>query len=658
MRKNYPTGNGGHQQEQATPGNRRGFARTTVGLILADLTTMRSRLLQQCKRPDYLFSSPWLLAAAGGLLIMIVVTFAFHNLRLEERLMTNAMLQKASTLTRVLHSGARASFLNDLRKDYWNNESWFVHVQRVIDHLAEDPDLLFFMVVDENGKIIAHNNHARIGKVAVIPELRETGQVEEGPSQIIFTLRETKEFGRVFETVRPLSLVFPSILPLPVRPLAKGQSPLFFHTPSGAPHPLFRLLPDSPQKGNPHFVVIGLDTKEFDRTLRRLRMQIFMLSLAMLFVGLGGWFSLSAVQGFRVSQKTLDDMQAFTSLLIAKLPVGVIATDVRGYITTWNQTLSHLTGVKRHDATGRLPQEVLPEELSVFFAHKAGGDTIKEGQQVSVRLTLAERRYELVCYPLTIFDSHSQYLGRVLLISDVTEIRGLEQRMRENERLAAVGRMAGGVAHEVRNPLSSIKGLALLLKNKFPMGSREQATAELLIQETERMNRTITEMLSFTRPSALNLTRIDIDHLLGKSMSLIRAEALENKIETTLTVQPGLQPVLGDVDRLQQVLMNVLINAMQAMDKGGRLIITLKNLDEAGGVELKIRDTGPGIDPDLLPQVFYPYFTTKQAGTGLGLAISQKIIADHGGSIELESELGSGTTVIIQLPQWRQEEQA
>ncbi|MGD9950535.1 MAG: ATP-binding protein, partial [Desulfobulbus sp.] len=100
------------------------------------------------------------------------------------------------------------------------------------------------------------------------------------------------------------------------------------------------------------------------------------------------------------------------------------------------------------------------------------------------------------------------------------------------------------------------------------------------------------------------------------------------------------------------------INGIQAMEKGGRLAITLKNRDEAGEVELKIRDTGPGIEPELLSQVFYPYFTTKQAGTGLGLAISQKIIADHGGSIELESESGNGTTVIIQLPVWEQDKAA
>jgi two-component system sensor histidine kinase HydH len=241
-------------------------------------------------------------------------------------------------------------------------------------------------------------------------------------------------------------------------------------------------------------------------------------------------------------------------------------------------------------------------------------------------------------------------MGKVLLISDVTEIKSLEQRMRESERLAAIGRMAGGVAHEVRNPLSSIKGLALLLKNKFPTGSKEQTTADLLIQETERMNRTITEMLSFTRPSALKLAPVDLANLLRRSLELVKAEAADNRIAIELDVQPGLEPILGDVDRLQQVVMNVVLNALQAMEYGGALTVKLSNSADRRGVELRISDTGVGVSPELLSQVFYPYFTTKPSGTGIGLAISQKIVADHGGTIDMESEPGKGTTVIIQLP--------
>jgi len=602
-------------------------------------------------RPSYVFSSPWLLAAAAGLLIIIVVTFAFHNLRLEKRLMTNAMLQKAATLMQVLHSGSRASYINDLRKDYWSNDPWNVHVQRVIDHLTEDPELRFFAVIDGQGKVIAHSDHARVGEVLPLPVGLERESGSEELAQLAYSIQATAEYGRVFATMRPFSPSFPAIMPMPLRPPREGHKGFFMHERGERRPMMMRFGPDRKAGGEQYRALVGLEMKEFDRTLGRLRLQIVMLSLAMLLVGLGGWFSLSLVQGFRISQKTLEDVQAYTSLLIAKLPVGVIATDASGRITTWNQAVARLTGIANTQVTGKKPAEVLPQTLAAFFTDNGeAGQNQTPAPERSLRLSFGARRCELLCHQLLITDSRQQYMGQVLLLSDVTEIRSLEQRMRENERLAAVGRMAGGVAHEVRNPLSSIKGLALLLKHKFAAGSKEQDTADLLIQETERMNRTITEMLSFTRPTTLNLQSIDLGPLLQRSLELIKAEAAENQIETRLTVAPGLVAVAGDADRLQQVVMNVLLNAMQAMADGGQLTVTLDNREGGQGVELRITDTGEGIGADSLVQVFYPYFTTKPGGTGIGLAISQKIIADHGGSIELESEPGQGTTVIILLP--------
>lgn len=601
-------------------------------------------------------SSPWLLAAATGLLLMIVVTFAFHNLRLEERLMTDSMLQKASTLMRVLHSGSRAAYFNDLRKDVWSNEPWHGHIQRTIDQVIEDPELSFVALVDAKGKVIAHSDHARIGSHSPSLLPAEGKDETEGHPQLSHHIEDLPDFGRVFVAARRFPPAFSAVTPIPFKPMQerfKGRGMGRMFREMDTRHPPLRIFPEGLSSSVQLSVAVGLDTKEFDRVIRRLRMQIFMLSLAMLLVGAGGWFSLLAVQGYRVSQKTLEDMQAFTSLLIAKLPVGVIATETTGRITTWNKAMAQLTGFEQTETTGRRPQDILPEQLAAFF--DLVDDQQKGSAEHAVRLMVGGRRCELLCHPLTIIDSEQQYMGKVLLVSDVTEIKSLEQRMRESERLAAVGRMAGGVAHEVRNPLSSIKGLALLLKNKFVAGSKEQDTADLLIQETERMNRTITEMLSFTRPAALHLERVDLAGLIRRSLELIKAEAAESGVETVLDEQAALLPVLGDMDRLQQVVMNVLLNGLQAMEQGGILSVTLANGVDGRSVEARIRDTGTGIAPDLQAQVFFPYFTTKQKGTGIGLAISQKIVAEHGGAIELESEPGMGTMVTIQLPAYRLE---
>ena len=604
-------------------------------------------------RPAYIFSSPWLLTAAAALLIGIVVTFAFHNFRLEQRLMTEAMAQKASTLMQVLHSGSRASFMNDLRKDYWNNDTWQVHVQRIIDHLAEDKDLRFLALTDEQGKVIAHSNHDQLGQTLKLAAGAMKKEQDEAPPRFAYAVEVIPEYGRVFKATRRFFPVFPGQLPL--RAMREWHPRMFQHHQGGGwGATMNNKFPDGGGvSSDQYFVVLGLDMTEFDQTLGRLQMQIVILSVAMLLVGLGGWFSLSAVQGYRISQKTIDDMQAYTSLLIAKLPVGIIATDADGRITTWNQAVTDVLGLDKPVALGKQPSAVLPEPLAACFAAEAMGDKPAEMPATAdIRLTAGGRRCSLMCHPLRITDSAGLYRGKVLLISDVTALKSMEQRMRESERLAAIGRMAGGVAHEVRNPLSSIKGLALLLKNKFPQASQEQATADLLIQETERMNRTITEMLSMTRPAPLRMARVDLAALLHRSQDLIRAEAQDSGILLHLQTGDDLRPVAGDTDRLQQVFMNVLINAMQAMERGGQLTINLNNGEDQDEVEIRITDTGKGIPPELLSQVFYPYFTTKAGGSGIGLAISQKIVADHQGTMEIESELNRGTTVIIRLPVW------
>jgi two-component system sensor histidine kinase HydH len=190
----------------------------------------------------------------------------------------------------------------------------------------------------------------------------------------------------------------------------------------------------------------------------------------------------------------------------------------------------------------------------------------------------------------------------------------------------------------------------LLLKNKFPADSRERDTADLLIQETERMNRTITEMLSFTRSARLRLGPVDVVALLRRCLELVKTEAEEGGVTTSLEAPAELPTVQADADRLQQVFMNLLLNGLQAMEQGGQLTVSTGLTDAGQSVEIRVADTGKGIAPELLSQIFFPYFTTKPGGSGIGLAISQKIVADHQGRIEVESEPGQGTTVVIHLP--------
>jgi two-component system sensor histidine kinase HydH len=398
-------------------------------------------------------------------------------------------------------------------------------------------------------------------------------------------------------------------------------------------------------------VVVGLDMKGYDSSLQQLRFQALMLSLTMLLVGIGGWLSLAAVQGYRVSQKALSDIQAFAGLLVSRLPVGIIATDQKDRLSTWNQAAAEMTSISTQQALGKSVKQVLPPELVSFFSPISTGQApLTESEGREVRLHINDCEIVLHCQLIDLRDPAGKYMGQVLLLSDITRLKDLESEMRENERLAAVGRMAAGVAHEVRNPLSSIKGLALLLKDKFSSESREFETTGLLIQEVERMNRTISELLSFARPAALDLQSVDLKELLSDSLQLVSADTASERIMTSLQCEHDLPKIQADRDRLSQVFINILLNGVQAMQEGGTLDIIARKNGAGKSVEISFKDTGTGINPEHLSHLFFPYFTTKSGGTGIGLAISQKIIVDHGGTIRVESEQGRGTTLIVELP--------
>lgn len=598
-------------------------------------------------RSRFLYASPWLLTAAAGLLIIIIVTFAFHNLRLEKRLMTNAMMQKAATLIKAVQSGARASYLADVRNNFWESDPWHSHVQKVIDHLVEDTDIMEIALFDEQGSILAHSDQQRIGTKRSLDSEMFHSESEAEESKVYISILPQKEGGRVFVAEKRIRPILVGGMRKPTHHHERG---MFFFDRKRQRPPAMGMFFERSKSSRPFFLLVGLDMHEYEQTLGRLRLQIVILSLAMLLVGLAGWFSLSMVQGYRVSQKTLNAIQAFTSLLITTLPVGIIATDKSGRIATWNQAVDNITGISDTEALGKKPHEILPPALAVFFDDAPRRHHPAADDEQEVRLADRYPPLVLLCRLIQIYDNNKVCVGDVLLLSDISKVKRLEQKMRESERLAAIGRMAGGVAHEVRNPLSSIKGLGLLLKNSFLPGSKEHDTADLLIQETDRMNRTITEMLSFTRPSSLSLQPVDVRQLLEKEIELIRAESEDNAIAIELRVQEGLRHVHGDKDRLTQVLMNILLNSIQAMPDGGSLSLEAESVEQGEWVQIIIRDTGQGMDEAILAQVFYPYFTTKKKGTGIGLAISQKIILDHGGTITVASEAGQGTTVTLLLP--------
>jgi two-component system sensor histidine kinase HydH len=212
-----------------------------------------------------------------------------------------------------------------------------------------------------------------------------------------------------------------------------------------------------------------------------------------------------------------------------------------------------------------------------------------------------------------------------------------------------MGGLAAGVAHEVRNPLSSIKALATYFSGQFDDGSESHEAAKVMVQEVDRLNRVITELLEFSRPTDLKRQSSDIGLLISRSIQLVQQDALNKNIDFQVDTGDDICPANVDPDRLAQCLLNLYLNAIQAMESGGTIKVTC-TAGEAENFYITVSDTGKGIPREQMQHIFDPYYTTKSKGTGLGLAIVQKIIEAHGGRIAVSSTTGEGTSFFISVP--------
>jgi two-component system sensor histidine kinase HydH len=256
--------------------------------------------------------------------------------------------------------------------------------------------------------------------------------------------------------------------------------------------------------------------------------------------------------------------------------------------------------------------------------------------------------------------AHAVVMGAILLLAGFAGItllmltqsyRAARSRLsRVQERLATAGRLAAGVAHEVRNPLSSIKGFATYFRERYRDVPSDAETAAILIQEVERLDRVVGQLLEFSRPVGIDPRPARLPELIANSLRLAEGPVRSKAIDVRTEYRTRRAEIRVDSDRLNQVLLNLYLNAVEAMEPGGRLQVAVEDAGREPGIRIRVSDTGCGIAPENLGQVFEPYFTTKPTGTGLGLAIAHNIVEAMGGRITVESRIGAGTTFEVNLP--------
>jgi len=349
--------------------------------------------------------------------------------------------------------------------------------------------------------------------------------------------------------------------------------------------------------------------------------------------------------------------------VLAGLPDAVIAVDTDQRIVFWNSAAEVLVERSARRAEGRYVKEVFSPDASVV---RRLGETLATGESRSEAETVVERSdgrrvpVSIVTAPLCGRDG--QVEAAVVVLRDLSRIHQLEAEVRRGETLAAAGRMAVGLAHEVRNPLGAIRGAVQLLRREIGPDSRLAEYTDVLLTEVDRVNRIIESLLDLARPIQLRAVPLNLHQLLERVTLLSEESARERSVTLIRRYDPSLPPILGDEDRLLQVFHNLVRNGLDAMERGGRLTLTTRvslnplfgKMDLGAGqrsmVEAQVTDEGAGIPEAIRARIFDPFFTTKDRGLGLGLSICHRILEEHRGAIQVESAPGRGTSVTCFLP--------
>jgi two-component system sensor histidine kinase HydH len=331
------------------------------------------------------------------------------------------------------------------------------------------------------------------------------------------------------------------------------------------------------------------------------------------------------------------------------MPVGLITTDLGGKIQKINEAARRILRYPE-DFAGNI------DDLPCFvpLADRLRKEETVVEQELRCLIDDEGAAVPVLVNAAVIRGGEDQTTGHAFLFTDMTNIRQLEEQLRRSERLASLGRLAAGVAHEIRNPLSSIKGFATILAGRFKEDGRSRQIADVMVQEVARLNRVVSELLDFARPTELNRRLVCLADLLRRSIRLVESDASHRGVRVDLAVHPENLESELDPDRFSQILLNLYLNALHAMENGGTLEIEAS--EKSGEVVLTVSDSGSGISPEHLPHVFDPYFTTKPQGVGLGLANVHKFVEAHNGEIEVESTAGKGTTFTIRLPSSQRKE--
>jgi two-component system sensor histidine kinase PilS (NtrC family) len=341
------------------------------------------------------------------------------------------------------------------------------------------------------------------------------------------------------------------------------------------------------------------------------------------------------------------DLAVLNEDIIRCLSSGLVTVDQRGTILTCNQAALEILGRGDDTVVGQSIAVLMPQ-MDALLGELGSRGAIRRAEVHAVRAGGRASTLGVSITPLT--DHLDLPVGRIVNFQDLTELRRMEGQIQRAERLAVVGQLAAGVAHEIRNPLASISGSIELLKNAPQVDDDNRALMDIVLREVERLNGLVTELLDYATPRAPVPLAFELSGLLEETCRVFAQDRSFHDVHVTLQIADDARnvPICADSSQIRQVVWNLLRNAAEAMPSGGEVMTQLERSSD--GMALRVTDTGTGIRPEDQERIFDPFFTTKSRGSGLGLPTVHRIVSEHGGTISVSSQLTHGTQILVKLP--------
>jgi two-component system sensor histidine kinase HydH len=565
----------------------------------------------------------------GALAVLFPIS-AFMTIESVNRQKDNSirlLMEKGAALIRSFEAGTRTGIMMGMHGTRFK-------LQRLLAETAQQPDIMHLIVTDIKGTILAHSDSSKLGKIyGKDLELLKIFSMK-GLSWRIVSNSDKKEI--VFE-------IFRKFLP--------SQPRMNMHRSHIMQKRYSQYNMDKKHNNDcllPRIIFVGLDMTPVEEARKSDTRHTVIMGFIMLLIGLAGIVLLFMTQNYRAAKVSLSRIKAFSDNVVENMPIGLIAVDHNRRIASVNHTAESLLSLPSRGVVGEYAYKILSEKL------------LDETDEPVINDTVIEKEIE---YPLKdggtipleisvniLKEENNILIGTLFLLKDLTEVRALRKEIARSQRLASVGRLAAGIAHEIRNPLSSIKGFATYFKKKYENIPENQEIANIMIQEIDRLNRVIGQLLELARPISISRRPVILRELIQNSIKMVEQDAKEKRIILKTEISPCIETILIDPDRINQVLLNLYLNAIDAMEgTGGVLSVSVNNRDDKF-IDITVSDTGTGIIKEDIAHIFDPYFTRKASGTGLGLAIVYNIIEAHKGELGVLSEIGQGTEISISIP--------